>query len=523
MLSREVMVKTFYERFCRPTLKRLEDPAAAQEACLRKILNRCKNTVFGKEHSFSDIKSIEDFQHKVPIATHESMQPFIARCKTGEQNVLFPDKIVYFLVTAGTTGTSKLYPLGEHRVRELYLDGVMGSVFYIVHTENYDVMDGAILTLNAPPSTGQRVGQYDAAYLSGALPNVPLPPQLQMLRAFRAREELRRVPPREVDKVLDWDKKFYLTARYAVATDVRSSIGITSNIVSLLRKISTQYLDRLLADPELDNETKTKLRRLTNDGDVNLQELWPNFQVFVSGGMSLTPYRRIIHDLLGDVDIWEQYGTTEVSVGLQIFDDKGIIPMVDRTFFEFIPSEEEDAVPIPLSDVKLHTPYRILVTSNGGFYRFDIGDLVTFTDLNPPVFGEISRRKALVNVAGERTSEEMILQGLEKACEQHGIGFVDFALLPEVTADVIRYHLFIEFTQTPEDLEEFASVVDTHLRRVNLYYKSQRQNSVLSLPVIISVRPGGFEDLLQQLEKIPGQGKVPRLLTPKLSRMIPLE
>ncbi|MFX1475621.1 MAG: GH3 auxin-responsive promoter family protein [Promethearchaeota archaeon] len=520
-MSRESLVKLFYEQTCRPALKRLEDPAAAQENCLRKILRRNKGTVYGKQYGFADIKSIEDFQHRVPLTDYDSMDSYISRCKQGEQNVLFPDKILYFLATAGTTGTSKVYPLGWQRVEEVILEGTLMGAFFLVHTGCYEVMDGSVLTLAAPPSTGEKFGEYDVAYFSGAISNLPLPPRLQRYQEAIAGLGSRRVPPREVDRVLDWGEKFYQTARHAVAADIRFTSAVTANMVALLLKIHSEYYDRLLADPELGNGTKNELRRISQDGIIDLRKLWPNFCVFGSGGMSVTQHRRIIKDLLGDCHIWESYSATEASIGIQVYPDKGIFPLVDFTFLEFIPEEEKDAEPVPLRDVKLHTPYRVIVTNNGGFYRFDIGDFVTFSALDPPVFGDISRRTALVNVVGERVSEEMLLRALEEACEQQGLTFVDFSLFPEVTAAVIRYHLFVEFTQPPDDIDEFVSVVDTHLRSNGLYYNSQRQNGVLSPPILIPVKPGGFEAVLQQLGKVPGQGKVPRLLSLELSRMIP--
>ena len=238
--------------------------------------------------------------------------------------------------------------------------------------------------------------------------------------------------------------------------------------------------------------------------------------------MSVTHHRRIIYDLLGDIDIWEQYGANEGSVGVQIFPDKGIIPLVHRTFFEFIPDDEEDAQPVPLSDVKRGKPYRLLLTNNGGFYRYDLGDLVTFSELDPPAFGEISRRTALVNITGERMSEELFLRALDKACERFGTSFVDFALLPEVTAQYTRHHLFIEFTRPPIDLDEFIGVVDELLHKATIYYEYQRKVGVLSPPVITLVEPGGFETVLLKLGKDPAQSKVPRLLTPEFSRLFPL-
>ncbi len=490
----------------------------SQEKILRQILKRTKDTVFGKQHGFSEIRSIENFQRKVPVTTYDYMQPFISRVIQGEENILFPDKTMCMLVTSGTTGSPKLYPFSEYRVKEIIFGAFEGTAFYVVLTGNYDVMDGYNLAFPAPPSLGERIGKYEVAFYSGALTVAPIPPELQKLREGR---EDRRIPPREVDKILDWDKKFYLTARYAVAADIRSTGGTTSNIVSLLRKISTQYLDRLLADPEVDTKTKARLRDVSTDGVIKLQELWPNFSVVTSSGVSLTPYRRIIQKLIGDVDIREHYLATEGELGGQVFPDKGMIPNFSRLFFEFIADEEEDAEPIPLSDVKLRTPYRVLITTFGGFYRYDIDDLVEFTDTKTPVFTVISRKKSIVSLAGERLSEEIILRVLERQCEREGIGFIDFALLPEITEDVIRYHLFIEFTQPPDDLEEFTSIVDTRLGNANIHYAAQRQANVLHLPVIIPVQPGGFEVLLKKMKKVIGQTKVPRRLTPELSRMIP--
>ncbi len=515
------MVKTFYEKFCRPTLKRLEDPMAAQEACLRKILKRCKGTLFGKQHGFGDIRSIEEFQNKVPILTYESMQPYISKIANGEQNILYPDETLVFMLSAGTTGTPKYFPFGAKRYEELVLDGLIGSVFFIVHTGHYDVMDGAILSMRAPPRLGQKFGIYDVSFFSGAITNVPPPHRLKALQRFQTGSSLRSVPPREVDLVRDYDTKYYLTARYSVAADVRAASGVTSKLVFQLIKTSTEYLDRFLADPELDAKTKTKLRKACSDGVIDLKSVWPNFRVVLSGGTSATPYQRMIHDLLGDCCIWETFGATEVSVGYQIFPDQGIVLSVDRCFFEFIPDDEEDSAAVPLSDVKTNTPYRIIVTSNGGFYRYDLGDLVTFVDLEPPVFGEISRKKALVNLGGERLSEEVFLRVIERSCEQFGIDFVEFALLPEFKGKTACYHLYIEFMPNLSDLEGFTGDLDRRLRTASFFYDLKRKQGVFTPPVIIPVRLGGFDFVLQKLGKDSASGKMPRLLTPELSRMIP--
>jgi hypothetical protein len=518
MLSSKQLIQVIFDRYCKPRLKEIEDPLGTQEKVLRKILKRAKDTAFGKQYHFAEIRSIEDFQRQVPVTNYDMMQPFVARVMQGEENILFPDKTMIMLVTSGTTGSPKLYPFSEYRVKEIIYSVYEASAFYVIFSGNYDVMEGYRLSFPAPPSLGEKIGKYDVAFYSGALTIAPIPEELQKL--VEGRED-RRVPPRDVDKILDWDKKFYLTARYAVAADIRSTAGVTSNVVSLLRKISTKYLDRLLTDPELDSKTKARLRDISTDGEINLRELWPKFSVVTSSGVSATPFRRILKKLIGDVDIREHYIATEGELGGQVFMDKGMLPNVSRIFFEFIDDADEDAEPIPLSDVKLRTPYRVLITTFGGFYRYDIGDLVEFTDTQTPVFTVISRKKSIVSLAGERLSEEIILRVLERACEQRGIDFVDFALLPEITEDVIRYHLFIEFTTPPDDLEGFTEELDTRLGRANIHYAAQRQANVLHLPIIIPVQPGGFEVLLKKMKKVVGQTKVPRRLTEELSRMIP--
>ncbi len=520
MEFRETAIRIAYKRFCEPFLKKLKDPEAAQEACLRRVLNRCKDTVYGKEYRFAEIKSVEEFQRTVPVTAYENIQPYIARCMKGEQNILFPDKIVYFLSTSGTTGTKKYYPLSDYRARVYSHETTRRGLFYIVHGDHYNLLDGATIFVHAPLSTGEKIGPYDVAFASGALTAV-ISSQLQGLGITGAGEHNRVIPPPEVRAMSDWKMKIYLTARYAVAADVRMTAGLTSLMVSLLRKINTEFYDRLLADPELDKETKAKLRRVSKDGVINLKELWPNFTLFGAGGTSLTPFKRIIRDLLGDVEIWDVYGATEATMGAQIYPEGGIVLAIDKTFFEFQPLEEK-ANPLPLSDVKINTPYKILVTNDTGFFRYVMGDLVTFASLDPPELGEITRMKTFVNIVGERMREEMLLRALEWACEQQDTNFIDFALLPEVTKDITRYQLFVEFTQVPRDLEQFSIDTDAHLQSLGIYYEFFRQNGALAPPLIIPVSAGGFEALLHQLGKDPLLSKVPRLLTPRLGKMIPL-
>ncbi len=520
MSFREAAFRLVHKQLCQPFLEKLKDPGAAQEACLRKILHRCRNTLYGKDYGFADITSIEEFQQRVPITTIDSMQPYIARCAKGEQNILFPDKILCFIRSSGTTGDPKYFPLGEYRVGEYARERARGGLFYIIHGEHYDLLDGASIFIHSPPKTEEKCGVYDVGVASGAF--YAAYSSMTQNQWFLREMGNSTIPTPEVNAIHDWEKKVYLTARLAVAADVRMAAGVTAEVVSLLRKINTEFYDQLLADPELDPQTKAKLRCVSKNRVINLQELWPNFTIFCASSVSVTPFRRIIQNLLGDVEIWDTYNAAEGTGGLQIYPDGGIVPIVDHTFFEFKPTNVEDAKPIPISDVQINTPYQILMTNHGGFYRYKLGDVVTFASLNPPEFGEITRMKAVLNLVGERLREELLLRALDYACQQQGTSFVECALLPEVTTDFTRYQLFVEFTHVPSDLQEFAGDVDSHLRKVSIRFDYSRKSNTLSPILIIPVRPGGFDTLLLEMGKSPGTSKVPRLLTPELSRLIPL-
>jgi hypothetical protein len=521
MASAKAVVNVAYDQICKPFLKQLNDLAATQEACLRKVVKRCKNTVFGKQYRFSDIKSVEAFQKTIPIGTFESMQPYLFRCMRGEQNVLFPEDILIFIATSGTSGTGKYFPLGERRVHEVMYEYILSGLCFLVHTGLYDVMEGAGLSISAASRLKQKIGEYDVAHFSGAIATFPLPKELEMLRSFQLGEGEQVVPPRSVIELTDWERKMYLTARHAVGADIRTIGGVTSKIVGQLLTTRNEYLSRLLTDPELDESTKEKLREASSGGVINLQELWPNIRAVITGGVSITPYRRIIHDLLGDVTIWESYAANEATMGLQIFADKGLVPVIHHTFFEFIPDDHPEAEPVLLCDVKRNTRYRVLVTNTAGFYRYDLGDLVTFTDLDPPIYGEISRRDALVDIVQERMSEELFLRVLDRACEQAGTSFVDFAILPEMTAQAVRHVLFIEFTTPPDNLEQFTETVDQRLKAASFAYFTKRKQRALARPTIVLVQHGGFDLLIRKLGRDPVQGKLTRLLTPELSRLIP--
>ncbi len=521
MISLKALVKPVYDRLCTPVLKRLEDVAAAQEERLRRVVKRCKNTLYGKKYRFSDIKSIKDFQQNVPFSNFERMQPYILRCTRGEQNILFPDKILMFIATSGTSGTAKYYPLGEQRVKEILLEFSQLGLFFVAHTGHYDIMDGASLVVRAAPRLKQMIGEYEVAHLGGAFSSFPLPGRLQALGNFRIAAGDRLIPPQEVVELRDWERKAYLTARHAVAADIRMIGGVTSKSVGQLITTRNDYLDRLLSDPELDEKTKAKLRRVSSEGRIDLQELWPNIRAVFTGGVSITPFRRILRDLLGDVTIWESYWANEATMGSQIFPDKGLIPEISHTFFEFIPYDDAEAEPILLCDVKRDTQYRVLVTNTAGFYRFELGDIVTFSALDPPVFGEISRGSALIDIVQERMSESLFLRVLDRACEQFRTSFVDFAILPEMTTDVVRHVLFIEFTTPPDDLEKFTDAVDLRLKRASFAYYTKRKQRALHRPAIIPVQQGGFNALIRKLGRDSVQGKVTRLLTPETSRLIP--
>jgi hypothetical protein len=260
---------------------------------------------------------------------------------------------------------------------------------------------------------------------------------------------------------------------------------------------------------------------LKETGEKTITDVWPDAEVYFHGGVSFKPYRQLYEDLFpkSNFRFYEIYNASEGFFGIQDRNDSDeLLLMLDYgIFYEFIPFEGETADEqniIPLSEVVLYTNYAMVITTNGGLWRYKIGDTVRFTSLSPYRIKVSGRTKHFINVFGEELIIENTEKALAKTCQQTNSLISNYTAAPIfMEIDTQGAHEWIiEFEREPEDLDHFSTLLDTALQEVNSDYEAKRYKNITLHPLKIhKARKGLFYQWLSLKGKLGGQHKVPRL------------
>jgi len=309
--------------------------------------------------------------------------------------------------------------------------------------------------------------------------------------------ELIRTPKREIALIEDFEKKLDLITKSTTKENVTSLSGVPSWFLTLIKYI------------------------LSYTGKSNLLDIWPDLEVFFHGGISFTPYRELYNKLINgeQMHYMETYNASEGFFGIQ--DDPSstdMLLMLDYgIFYEFIPAEKikNDTPPAyTAGEVETGINYAIVISTNGGLWRYMIGDTVVFTCLNPLKFYISGRTKHFINAFGEEVIIDNADRALQAACKITGAIISEYTAGPVYMGPSSRgsHEWLIEFEKEPKDLKQFISVLDDTLKSVNSDYEAKRYKDInLVLPVVRSVPPGTFIKWLKSKNKLGGQNKVPRL------------
>ena len=259
---------------------------------------------------------------------------------------------------------------------------------------------------------------------------------------------------------------------------------------------------------------------LKETGKANISELWPSLEVFFHGGISFKPYRDQYRNLMGkDINYYEIYNASEGFFGIQ--DRPGaddMLLMLDYgIFYEFMPMEEygkENPTICTLENVEINKNYALIITTNGGLWRYLIGDTVIFTSTDPYRIKVSGRTKHYINAFGEELMIDNVECALTEACKATNAAITDYTGAPifmKGTENGAHEWIF-EFSKHPTDLEKFSTIFDKHLQCINSDYEAKRyKNITLKKPVIHTAKPNLFYQWLQSRGKLGGQNKVPRL------------
>jgi len=482
MTLKAFAAKLFAKRIHFLTQKWATNPVIAQEKVFKELLTSAKETQFGKDHDFANIKTFQEFVKQVPIRDYEQLKPYVDRVVSGEENILWKGKPLYFAKTSGTTSGAKYIPLTKESM-PFHIQAARNAILsYIQETGKADFVNGKMIFLQGSPVLEEKNG-IQLGRLSGIVAHF-VPKYLQK----------NRMPSWETNCIEDWETKVNAIVEETINEDMAVISGIPSWV--------QMYFEKL----------KEKANKPVG-------EIFKNFNLFIYGGVNFEPYRAKFENLLGrKVDSIELFPASEGFFAYQDSQkEKGMLLLLNSgIFYEFIKADEfytENPKRLTIGEVELNVNYVLIISTNAGLWAYNIGDTVQFTSLKPYRIIVSGRIKHFISAFGEHVIAKEVESALQEATENSEIRINEFTVAPQInpTSGLPYHEWFIEFENEPNNLEEFALKTDNAMRKQNIYYDDLIVGKVLRTLVITKVIKNGFQEYMKSIGKLGGQNKLPRL------------
>lgn len=485
------LITKFFGLFSTLRLKEIKklqlQPYKTQETFLFEILNKARDTEFGKKYHFKDIQNLTDFQKQVPVSTYEEFVPYIEKMLDGQEDVLWPGLIDKFSKSSGTTARSKFLPVSAELLEGSFKAGTDQLMLYLENNPESRILGGK------------------SVFVGGSLNKIKDEPEIYcgdvsaiLMHNMPSLGKYFRVPSIETATMDNYELKLEKLAEETMEEDVRSLAGTPTWTIALIKKI------------------------VEKKNAKNILEVWPNLEVFFHGAVAFTPYREVFQELIpGDqMHYMEAYNASEGYFALQ--DDLSLLGQMWLApdygiFYEFIPKEEygnDKPSVYTLDNVKTGVNYVVVITTNAGLWRYVIGDTVEFTSLNPHRIKITGRTKHFINIFGEEVVVHNTDKAIEEACKKTNASIVDYTVGPMFMNEEKSggHEWIIEFEKEPSNVEEFVDILDSSLREINSDYDAKRHKDIILKKLKLNVVPSGtFYNWLKSKNKLGGQNKVPRL------------
>jgi len=462
----------------------LNFPDEVQQELLQNLLYSARNTEWGKLYKFEEIQSYQEFKNRVPVSTYHDLSPFIERLRKGQENILWHSPTQWFAKSSGTSNhRSKYIPITKESLYDCHFKG--GKDMLSIYCNNYpetQVFNGKSVIMGGSHEPSLNHQKKDGDLSAIIVENLPF------------WVNLHQTPNKDIRLMNDFEKKIEKMANITSKENVTNISGVPSWILVLLYKI------------------------LEITGANNINEVWPYLELYMHGGVHFTPYKSQFEKLIpNSINFLETYNASEGFFGIQ--DQKKsneLLLMLDYgIFYEFIQIDQlASKSAIPLWEVELDVNYAIVITTNGGLWRYIIGDTIKFTSLRPYRFIISGRTNQYINTFGE----ELILENAEKAikwtCQMHRCNIQEYTAGPKFMSDGIEgaHEWVIEFETQPQDIKLFVKSLDQALRKLNSDYDAKRhKNLALKSPIVHVVGKGFFYKWMKSQNKLGRQFKVPRL------------
>ena len=483
MSLKGLAAKIFARRIAKKTVYWSERPIETQENVFANLISKAKNTKFGADHDFEDIKNHKDFISKVPIRDYEELRPYVSQVVAGKSDILWPGKPAYFAKTSGTTSGAKYIPITNESIKNQVEASRNAILNYIHETGRTGFVNGKMIFLQGSPELQEKNG-VKLGRLSGISAHY-VPSYLQK----------NRLPSWETNCIEDWEEK----VNAVVAETVSENMTVIAGIPSWVQ----MYFEKL----------KEKTNR-------NIGDLFENFELFIYGGVNYGPYKKKFEELIGrkvpSIELFPAsegffaYQNSQTENGMLLLLDSGI-------FYEFVKADtfyDANRKRIILEEVQLNIDYVMIISTNAGLWAYNLGDTIRFISLNPFKIIVSGRIKHFISAFGEHVIAKEVEQAIQEAIEQTDAKVNEFTVAPQITPEneELPYHEWlIEFETKPLDMDHFIKILDTALQNQNSYYYDLIAGKILQPLKITPIRTNGFRAYMKSIGKLGGQNKVQRL------------
>ena len=483
MSLKTIAAKIFAHRIAKRTSSWVNKPIETQQKVFESLIQSASQTKFGKDHKLSTIRTHDDFVRNVPIRDYEELKEYINLVVSGESDVLWPGKPIYFAKTSGTTSGAKYIPITEVSIKEQVKASRNAILNYIHETGKADFVSGKMIFLQGSPVLEEKNG-VKLGRLSGISAHY-VPNYLQK----------NRMPSWETNCIEDWETK--------VAAIVEETKGEDMTVIAGIPSWVQMYFE--------------KLKENTNQ---NIGDLFKNFELFIYGGVNFEPYRKKFEKLIGrKVASIELFPASEGFFAYQNSQkENGMLLLLDAgIFYEFVKSDEffeENPQRLTLKDVEIGVDYVMIITTNAGLWAYNLGDTVRFVSVYPFKIVVSGRIKHFISAFGEHVIAKEVEEAMLVATSATDASVSEFTVAPQITPErnELPYHeWFIEFEKPPSDMNLFIQQLDGALQKQNSYYYDLIIGKVLQTLKITPIENGGFLSYMKSIGKLGGQNKVQRL------------
>lgn len=484
MAWKSSLIRPFARWMARDISRWSAEAPAAQRQIFRNLMQGAAQTSFGKEHRLAANTSYEAFREQTPIRDYEGFRPYIERIIAGDNDVLWKGRPVYFAKTSGTTSGVKFIPITRDSLPNHFGTARNALFNFYARTGNGAFLDGKMIFLSGSPVL-EKTGGILTGRLSG-IANHLVPAWLKSSQ----------LPSWPTNCIEEWEPKVEKIVDETLGQDLRLISGIPPWV--------QMYYERLLE----------------RSGKKYVKDVFPNYSVFVYGGVNYDPYRGILEELLGKrVDSLETYPASE---GFLAFQDEPSLPGLllnarSGIFFEFVPADEifkENPTRLTLNEIETGVNYALILSSNAGLWAYNIGDTVRFVSKNPWRIVVTGRTKHFISAFGEHVIGKEVEEALLKATAGTNLKIVEFTVAPQVRPPEggLPYHEWlIEFDEAPNDLTSLEGAIDRAMREQNIYYNDLIEGKILRPAKITPLPRDAFRNYMKSQGKLGGQNKTPRL------------